>query len=197
MAWCLMAPRQYIKLTWILMISIKNLSLKFTTLKLHLHHPGDNEFNQHIMNALWAINTLQTLIASHCICGWAFLRWWPPSAMWEGPLIYYGRHRGCPNNPIFFNLGLCDTCWAHYMCHHDLWSTSVSQPFSFLNSSLGFAGRTHHQKITITIFRFVLQNLAIQNYLPYILFYRYLVSLLSSGWFVIAVCGSISVRGIS
>ena len=29
--------------------------------------------------------------------------------------------------------------WAHFMCHHELWPTSASHPFS-LNSSLGFAG---------------------------------------------------------
>ena len=35
------------------------------------------------------------------------------------------------------------------MCHHELWSTSVSHPFSSLNSSLGFAGGKHYKKITI------------------------------------------------
>ena len=39
-----------------------------------------------------------------------------------------------------------------------------------------------------------LQNFDIPSYFPYIPFYRYPSSLLSSGWFVIAVCGSISVR---
>ena len=82
------------------------------------------------------------------------------------------------------------------MCHHELWPTSVSHPFSFLNSSLGLAGEKHYQKITIPIFRLVLQNFAIPGYFPYILFCCYLFSLLSSGWFVIAVCGSISVREI-
>ena len=33
------------------------------------------------------------------------------------------------------------------------------------------------------------------EYFPYILFYSCVFSLLSSGWFVIAVCGSISVQG--
>ena len=40
---------------------------------------------------------------------------------------------------VFSNLGLCAACWAHFMCHHELWPTSVSHPFSFLNSSLGLA----------------------------------------------------------
>ena len=44
------------------------------------------------------------------------------------------------------------------------------------------------------IFRLVLQNFSIPGCFPYVLFYRYLFSLLSSGWFVIAVCGSVSVR---
>ena len=81
------------------------------------------------------------------------------------------------------------------MCHHELWPTSVSHPFSSLNSSLGFAGGKHFQKITIPIFRLVPQNLDIPGCFPYILFYCYLFSWLSSGWFVIAVCGSISIAG--
>ena len=60
------------------------------------------------------------------------------------------------------------------MCHDELWPTSVSHPFSSLNSSLGFAGGKHYQKITIPIFRLFLQNFAIPGYFPYILFYRYL-----------------------
>ena len=124
----------------------------------------------------------------------AFLRLWPASAMLAAPLIYFGHHRGCLNNPISSNLGLCAACWARFMCDHELWSTSLSHPFSSLNNSLDFAGGKHYQKITILICRLVLQNPAIPCYFPYILFYRYLFSLLSSGWFVIAVCGSIWVR---
>ena len=97
---------------------------------------------------------------------------------------------------IFSNLGLCAVCWARSMCHHKLWPTSVNHPFSSLNNSLGFAGGKHYQKITIPLFRLVLQNFAIPGYFPYILFYSYLFSLLSSGGFVIAVCGSISVREV-
>ena len=97
---------------------------------------------------------------------------------------------------IFSNLGLCAACGARFMCHHELWPTSVSHPFSSLNISLGFAGGKHYQKITIAIFRLVLQNFAIPVCSRYILFYHYLFSLLSSGWFVIAVCGSISVREV-
>ena len=123
--------------------------------------------------------------------GWglgAFLRWWPPSATWAGPLIFlattgdvwmtlsfriwdcvlhveqppvprvwvvFGGFSkvvatfnlqpliflwpplGCLNNPFSLNLGLCAARWAHFMCHHELWPTSVCHPFSSLNSSLG------------------------------------------------------------
>ena len=100
----------------------------------------------------------------------AFLRWWPPSAMWAGPLSFYGHHRGCLNNPIFSNLGLCAACWAHFVCHHELWLTSASHPFTFLNSSLGLAGGKRYQKITIPIFRLVLQNFPIPGYFPIIIF---------------------------
>ena len=97
------------------------------------------------------------------------------------------HYQGCLNNPIFLNLGLCASCWAHFMCHHELWTTSTSHPFTSLNSSLGLAGGKHYQKITIPMFRFVLQNFAIPGCFPYwyIPFYSYLFFLLSSGWFVI------------
>ena len=68
----------------------------------------------------------------------------------------YGHHRGCLNNPIFSNLELCAACWVYFMWHHELWLTSVSHPFSSLNSSLGFDGGNHYQEITITNFRLVL-----------------------------------------
>ena len=77
---------------------------------------------------------------------------------------------------------------THSMCHHELWLTSVSHPFSTLNNSLGFAGGKHYQEITIPILRIVLQNLAIPCCFLNILFYCYLLSLLSSGWFIIAIC---------
>ena len=90
---------------------------------------------------------------------------------------FYGHHRGCLNNPIISNLGLCAVCWAHFMCHYELWPTSVGHPFSFLNtcSSWGLTGGKHYQK---EVFRFVLQNFTIPAYFPYILFYSCLFSLL-------------------
>ena len=90
----------------------------------------------------------------------------------------YSHHRGCRNNPIFSNLELCAACWcsAHFMCHHELWPTSVSHHFFSVNSSLCFAGRKHYQKIIIPIHRLVLQNFANRGYFPYILFFRYIAS---------------------
>ena len=64
------------------------------------------------------------------------------------------------------------------MYHHELWPTSESHPFSFLNSSLCLAGGKLYQKITVPVFRLVLQNFAIPGYFPYILFYCYIISLL-------------------
>ena len=85
------------------------------------------------------------------------------------------------------------------MCHHELWPTPASHPFSFRNSnsSLGLAGGKHYQKITIPIFSLVLQNFAIPGYFSYILFCRHLFSLLFSGWVVSAACDFISVQGVS
>ena len=50
------------------------------------------------------------------------------------------------------------------------------------------------RKFTIPVFGVILQSFAIPGYFPNILFYRYILYLLSSGCFLIAVCGSISVR---
>ena len=97
--------------------------------KLRMTSPVRREASQHVERAPgWRSS-----------CGWglrAFLRWWPPSIMWAGPLIYFWPSPGMSaNNPIFSNLGLCAACCARFMCHHELWPTSVSHPFSSLNSS--------------------------------------------------------------
>ena len=73
-----------------------------------------------------------------------------------GSLIFLWPPPECLNNPIFSNLGLCAVCWAHFMCHHELWPTLLGHPFSFLNSSWGLTGRKHYQKITTTIFKILL-----------------------------------------
>ena len=127
---------------------------------------------------------------SPCIFPVVTARWWPPPNMWAGPLIFYGHHWGCLNNPISSNLGLCAAFWAHFMCHHKLCPTSVSHPFSSLNSYLGLTGGKYYPKNTIPIF--ILQNFPFPGCFSYIL-----LSFLSSGWVVIAVCDSISVYGTS
>ena len=63
-----------------------------------------------------------------------------------------------------------------------------------LYGNLGHAEGKHYLKITISIFIVILKNFALLGCFPYILFYRYLFSLLSSVWFVIEVCGPILVR---
>ena len=77
-------------------------------------------------------NSLITLML--LIVGWGsgLLRCWSPSTMWAGSLIFQYHHWGCLNNPIFSNLGLCATCWAHFMCHQELWPALASHPFSSL-----------------------------------------------------------------
>ena len=130
---------------------------------------------------LWAHSLICRLRGFAALLLLLFLRWWPPSAMWTGPVIFLWPPPGCLNNAIFSNLGLCVACWARFMCYHELWPASVSHPFSSLNRSLGFARGKHYQKITTP----VLQNFAIPGCFPYIPFCRYLFSLLSSGWFVI------------
>ena len=143
----------------------------------------------------WWLNALMHKCTTWIISGWG----WGLSKVFTfnhvgGSLnLYKYHHRGCLNNPIFSNLGLCAVCWARFMYHYELWPTSVSHPFSHLNSSSGLAEGNHYPKITIAVFRLVLQNFAPPGCVPCILFCCYLLSLLSSGWFVIAVCGSISV----
>ena len=94
---------------------------------------------------------------------------------------------------VWIITSLCAACCAHVMCHHELWPTSVSQPFSFLNSSLGLAGGKHYQKITNPIFRLILQNFAIPGYFPYILFYcpACRTSLIATRFWVVVICSII------
>ena len=130
---------------------------------------------------------------SYIRSGWGlgfFLRWWPSSVMWTGSLIYYGHSKWYH----LFKFGVMCCMLSTFHVSSQI-VANISEPsLLFLNSFLGLAGRKHYQKITTPIFRLVLQNFAIPGYFSYILFYRYLYPLLSLGWFVIAVCGSISVR---
>ena len=54
--------------------------------------------------------------------------------------LFKYHHGGCLNNSVFSNLGLYATFWACFMCHHELWPSSVSHPISSLNSSLAHWG---------------------------------------------------------
>ena len=70
----------------------------------------------------------------------------------------------------------------------------LGRPFSFLSSSSGLTGVNITRKYLSLSLDLFFKLFAIPGYFPCILFYHYLFSLLSSGLFVIAVCGSISVR---
>ena len=83
--------------------------------------------------------------------------------MWAGPLIFLGPPLGISEQYHFSILGLCAVCWAHFMCHHKLWPTSVSHPFSSVNSSLGLTGGKYYQNITLPLFRLILQNCAFRG----------------------------------
>ena len=61
-----------------------------------------------------------------------------------GGLFLKCHHQGCLNNLIFSNLWLCAAFWVHFMCHHEFWPTSVSDPFSSLDSFIGLAGAKHY-----------------------------------------------------
>ena len=114
--------------------------------------------------------------------GWSFSRVVATFSHVGGSFhIFMASTGGVLNNPIFSNLGLSATCWVHFVCHHELRPTSVDHPFSFLNSSWGLTGGKHYQEIIIML-------LSLYSFLW--LFFL----LTSSGWFVTAVCGSISVR---
>ena len=109
---------------------------------------------------------------------------------------------GGANNPIFSNLGLCAAHWACFMCwsqNHKLWPTSLSHPFSSLNSSLGLAGGKHYQKITILILKTCFSNFCFSRllFLYSVLFFLHVFSLLSSGWVVIGAGDSMQLLGQS
>ena len=66
------------------------------------------------------------------------------------------------------------------MCLHELWPTSVSHPFAFLNS---YSGGKHDQEI-----RLVLQNFALPDFFPYYLCYP-----ISSPYFLLVVLFYLSI----
>ena len=129
--------------------------------------------------------------------GWRLsLRWWSPSNMCVSDSCnLFKYHRRDIWIIPYFEFGLCATFWARFMCHQEVWPTSVNHSFSFPNNSLCLAGRKHYHKIYIPIFR-LLQNFALPGRILYILL-LHLFSLFSSGCFVFAQCGSTSVQGTS
>ena len=95
-----------------------------------------NYFNLSDPMAIISGNCSKESLMQHRVChlSWAswlgvgdlFLRWWRPSTMWVGILIFECHHQGCLNNPIFSNMGLYAACWAHFMCHHKIQSVIIS-----------------------------------------------------------------------
>ena len=129
-----------------------------------------------------------------CHGGWFFFSWSGGHLQPCGRVLssIYGHHR---------DVWIIPSCriwdYALHVEHVSCVITNCGQhqchPLSSLNYSLDFAGGKYYQKITIPIFRLVLQNFAIPDCFPCILFYHYRFSFLSSGWFIIAVCGFISI----
>ena len=97
-----------------------------------------------------------------------------PSTMLVLSLTFHGHYPGCLDNPIFSNLVSCAACWAHFMCHHELWPTSVGHPFSSLNISLGLTGGKYYQKIIIAILELFLKK---KNCFSVLLFEYHFLSL--------------------
>ena len=113
---------------------------------------------------------------------------WIIPSVWIWGYVLHVEHISCV---------IIVACLAHFMCHFELWPTSVSHPFSSLNSPLGLSGEKHYQNITIPIFRLIIPNFAFPSCFPDILFCCYPFSLYFAGWFVIAVCGFISVTELA
>ena len=106
------------------------------------------------------------------------------------------HHQGCRNNPIFSNLVLCAACWAHFICHHELWQTSVSHPFCFLNNSLGLMNENITREYKYLSLWSCFPNFCFSRLLSvYVLCYSYYYSLLSSVWVINTACGSVSFQG--
>ena len=123
-----------------------------------IHHTA-RDF-PHKKAVLWSFDILMVVILN--------TRWWLGvvvlSTMWSCPLIISSTTTGgIWIFPFFSNLELCVARWARFMCHHELWPTSVSHLFSFLNSSSGLAGGKHYQKITILIWKLVLKIMTSSN----------------------------------
>ena len=92
---------------------------------------------------------------------------------------------------VFLWFGISWLCpYRLLLFHWHLWQTIMSDPISFLNSSLGL-GQDKHYHPWIS-----LPNLLLPGRFPYILWHPCHLSLLSSVWVVIVVYDSISIHGI-
>ena len=139
------------------------------------------------LNMVWSIITqyciqsgaiIMQLVFSKILTtesGWglgAFLSWWLPSTVWEGPLIYLWPPLGGAWIILPFRIwGLYTACWVRFLCCHELWPTSVNHPFS---SVALLAWRKTVEENFYPCFRLVLQNFASPGCFPYILFYSFL-----------------------
>ena len=98
------------------------------------------------------------------------------------------------NEDVILIATYSNSCWTISLLFPNypyyLQKKNKQQIVASLNRSVNVAGGKHYQKITIAIFSFVLQNFTVLGYFPYIPFYSCLFSLLSSGWFAIAVQGA-------
>ena len=140
-------------------------------------------------NLLWPAHAISVVLQIVTIIHWFRYRLASNSASCH----FLNHHQGCLNNPIF-------RIWGYVLhvehiscvitnCDQHQWA--IPTLFSI---ALGLAGGKHYQKIINPVF----------NYYPCsskfccarLLSYSFLsiYSLLSSGWVVIAACGSVSVR---
>ena len=111
--------------------------------------------------------------------------------------IRTASHRqGCLNNPIFSTLEYVWHFSKFWMSPQiKLWPTSVSHLFFFLNTCLGPCWSITSSKNIIPMFGLSFKIMLFQaSFLIY--FFVPIFSLHSSGWVVIAVCGSNAVQGI-
>ena len=140
------------------------------------------------MSAITHIPRISLLL--YLLCGWgwgAFIRWWPPSTMWVGPLNLFMATTG--------DVWIILSYWIWgYVLHVEHITCVImncgwlSYPSLFLNNSLASTGGKQYQKITIPIFTLALQNFAFSMLLSfYTLYHACYFSSISPVWVVIAV----------
>ena len=141
----------------------------------------------------WNQNMLEKLGQYSWVGGWglgAFLKWWPPSTMWAGPLIFLWPPPGVSEYSHIFKFGfMCYMLSTFQMSSRIV--ANISGPFLFLNSSWGLTGGKYFLEITIA-FDLLFKILLFQ--VTFLIFFSIAILSPYFFWFVIAVCGSISVR---